>query len=141
MNKREIENALRDYKWMINEIKRQRELLDDAGSNLTAKYGIEAAMPKAKGATSDPVAQEVIRREKKSKWVHKLEQKVTFIQKRIPVIKNERERAVLECLLDGMSMRAISNHMGLSERHIFRIRDSIVNQMADMSDLSDKMTG
>lgn len=139
MNKKEIEQALRDYNWMINEIKRQRELLNEIGTNLVAQSGIESAMPKAKGTTSDPVALEVIRRDKKSKWVEKLEKKVLFIQKRIHIITDEREKAVLECMLDGLSMRAIANHMGLSERHVFRIRDSIVKQMADMSDMSEKM--
>lgn len=78
MNKREFENALCDYR--INEIKRQRELLDYAGSNLTAKYGIEAAMPKAKEAISDPMALKVIRRDKNNKWKQKIEKKVLFIQ-------------------------------------------------------------
>ncbi|WP_038246235.1 helix-turn-helix domain-containing protein [Virgibacillus salexigens] len=140
MNKKEIGNTLRDYKWMINEIKRQREFLKDAGTNLVAQSGIESAMPKAQGGTSDPVAREVVRRDKKYTWINRLERKVTYIQERIPAISNERELVVLECLLDGMSMRAISNHMGLSERHIFRIRDAIVSQMADMSYLSHIMT-
>jgi len=56
------------------------------------------------------------------------------------VITDEREKAVLNCMLDGMSVRAISKHMGLSERHVFRIKDSIVQQMADMADLSDSCT-
>ncbi|MGX9931969.1 DNA-binding response regulator [Virgibacillus salarius] len=140
MNKKEIENALRDYKWMINEITRQRAFLADAGTNIVAQSGIESSMPKAKGNTSDPVAREVVRRDKKYTWINRLENKVSFIQERIPAITDERELAVLECLLDGMSMRAISNHMGLSERHIFRIRDAIVSQMADMSHLAYKMT-
>ncbi|WP_237417336.1 hypothetical protein [Halobacillus litoralis] len=55
MNKKQIENALRDYNWMINEIKRQRELLEDAGTNLVAQSGIESTLPKHQGATGDPV--------------------------------------------------------------------------------------
>ena len=141
MNKKEIEQALRDYNWMIKEIKRQRELLGHIGTNIVAQSGLESSMPKAQGVTSDPVALEVIRREKKSKWGEELEEKVLFIQKRISVITNEREKAILECMLDGMSMRAIGRHMGLSERHIFRLRNSIVSQMADMSYLADNVTG
>jgi len=136
MNKKQIANALRDYSWMINEIKRQRKMLEDAGDGITAQYGIEASLPKGSGQNSDPVFREYLRREKKSKWVEKLEEKVLFIQERIPNITEEREKAVLECLLDGMSMIAISRHMGLSERHIFRIRDSIVDKMAGMAGMS-----
>ncbi|WP_406944501.1 DNA-binding response regulator [Halobacillus sp. SY10] len=136
MNKKQIENALRDYNWMINEIRRQRELLEDAGTNLVAQSGIESTLPKAQGETGDPVAREVVRRDKKYTWVHKLEVKVTFIQERMAVIVEEREKAVLECLLDGMSMVAIGNHMGLSSRHIRRIKNSIVSQMSAMSGMS-----
>ena len=133
MKKNEIEQALRDYNWMINEIKRQRELLDYKGGNLVAQSGIESAMPKAKGQTSDPVALEVVRRDKKSKWVKKLEEKVLFIQKRIPIITKEREKAVLQCMLDGMSMSAIGKHMGLSRRHIYTLKDSIISQFAQFA--------
>lgn len=130
MDKKEIEQALRDYRWMIKEIQRQREMLSHYDTNVTGQTGIEAVMPKAKGVTSDPVALEVIRRDKKSQWVEKLEQKVLFIQKRISVISDEREKAVLNCMLDGMSMSAIGKHMGLSRRHIYTIKDSIISQIA-----------
>lgn len=132
MNKNQIEQTLRNYNWMINEIKRQRDLLNDVEISVVAQSGIESTLPKGKGTTSDPVVQEIIRRDEKSKWVEKLEKKVLFIQKRIPVITDEREKAILECLLDGMSMVAIGKHMGLSERHIRRLKDSIVSKMSEM---------
>lgn len=133
MDKKQIENALRDYNWMINEIKRQRELLSDAGENLVAQSGIESVMPKVQGGTSDPVALEVIRRDKKYTWVNRLEKKVLYIQERMNAIQGEREKAVLECMLDGMSMIAISQHMGLSRRHIYTIKSSIVDTIAHTS--------
>lgn len=133
MDEKQIEQALRDYNWMINEIKRQRALLADPTGKVIAAYGDEAGMPKAQGETSDPVFREVIRRDKKSKWVEKLEKKVLFIQERISIIENEREKAVLECMLDGMSMSAISQHMGLSRRHIYTIKSAIVDKIAHSS--------
>lgn len=132
MDKKEIEKILKDYHWMINEIKRQRELMKITGGNLVAHLD---DMPKAKGFTSDPVAREVIRRDEASKWVQKLEEKVLFVQKRMKYITNERERAVLECLLDGLSILAISKHMGLSERHVRRLKDSVVSKMSEMPNL------
>ncbi|MGY6765703.1 LuxR C-terminal-related transcriptional regulator [Faecalibacterium prausnitzii] len=141
MNKKEIAETLRDYNWIINEIKRQRKLIEDVNGNFIAQYGVEASLPKVVGQNGDPIFQEVVRREKKSKWIERLEKKVLYIQSRIDRITDERERAVLECILDGMSMQAISRHMGLSTRHIQRIKNSIVDQMSDMSDMSQKMTG
>jgi|SRR5690625_1631401 len=130
MNKKEIEQALRDYNWMLNEIKRQREIFNNIGGNITANID---DMPKGQGQTSDPVAMEVIRRDKASQWVRKLEEKVLFIQERIPIITDEREKAVLQCMLDGMSMVAIGKHMGLSRRHVYNIKESIIAQFAHYS--------
>ncbi len=139
MNEKQVEEALKDYHWIINEIKRQRELLEDAETSVVAQSGIESTLPKALGEISDPVAREVIRRDKKFSWVNKLEKKVLFIQGRVYLIKNEREKAVLECMLDGLSMIAISKHMGLSERHIYRLRTNIVQKMSGNAGLSGKV--
>ncbi|MEN1969007.1 DNA-binding response regulator [Lentibacillus sp. N15] len=130
MNKKQIESALRDYNWMMNEIKRQRKFIDeDIRVRVTAQMGEESDMPKAQGITSDPVANEVARRDEKYSWLNKLEAKVSFIQKRMHVITDEREIAVLGCMLDGMSMAAIGKHMGLSRTNIYGIKESIVHQI------------
>jgi Bacterial regulatory proteins, luxR family. len=139
MNKKEIAKILRDYHWMINEIARQRKMMLEVNQSITGQYGIDGSMPHGKGETSDPVAQEVIRREKKSKWIERLERQVLYIQRRIHLITDEREKAVLECLLDGMSIIQISYHMGLSRRHVQRLRDDIVDKMSQMSHLSQKL--
>lgn len=136
MTKKEIANLLKDYRWMIYEIARQRGMADDIGENITAQYGIESVMPKPQGGSTDPVYIEVQRRVKKTKRIEKLEKKVKFIQERMDRIEGDREKAVLDCLLDGMSIIAISRHMGLSQRHIQRIRDEIVEQMSEMSEMS-----
>lgn len=137
---REIKETLQNYNWMIKELRRQRELADeDIRLSVTAQGGIESSMPKPKGITSDPVANEIIRRDKKYTWLNNLEKKLSYIQNRIHVIKDERERVVLECLLDGMSMRAIGQHLELSEKHITRLRDGIAEQMSEMSKMSDTL--
>lgn len=140
MNEKQIEQALRDYNWMINEIKRQRALMGYTGGNLVAQGGIESVMPKPQGETSDPVALEVVRRDKTNKWVEKLENKVLFIQQRMHVVEDEKEKAVLECMLDGLSMVAIGKHMGLSRRHIYTIKESITSQIAHFAHISHEVT-
>lgn len=145
MDHEQLSEALKDYHWMVNEIARQRKLLEDAGTRLVAQGGIESAMPKAKGDPSDPISMEVVRRDKKHAWIAKLERKVSFIQDRMHVIESHREKLVLECLLDGMSMTAIGKHTGLSRRHIHNIRESIIDQMlacriSHFSHFTHKMT-
>lgn len=81
-----IESILKDYHWMMNSIKILRDSIKDAGEGLTAQYGIEAAMPKTQGTTSDPVYKESVRREKRYKKIAQYEEKVKVIQDLISVI-------------------------------------------------------
>ncbi|WP_328193394.1 LuxR C-terminal-related transcriptional regulator [Heyndrickxia coagulans] len=134
--KKDIENILKNYSWMINSIKIMRKSLQEAGEErLTAQYGDESALPKPKGTTSDPVYRELLRREKRWRKIEQYERKVKMIQDRIHVIQDEREFEVLHWLLDGKSYSWIARHMGLSERHIRRLKDSIVEQMSEMPNL------
>jgi hypothetical protein len=133
MTKHEIEQTLRDYHWMIREIERLRELLGDAGERIVQNFEV-LGMPKAKGGRSDPVALEASRRERHWKKLRAYERKVMYVQERLDIIQDERERTVLDCMLDGMSMRAIAHHMGLSRRHIQNMKDSIVEQFYTCSD-------
>lgn len=133
MEKRKIETALRDYHWMVKEIARLRNVLTGAGERIVKQYGIESSMPKGSGTTSDPVHLEVERREKLWGRVEKLEKKVLLIQSRIHLITDDREKTVLDCMLDGMSYRGIARHMGFSEKHIRNLKDSIVDRMSNES--------
>jgi|SRR5699024_857900 len=138
MNKAEIEQALRDYMWMMNEIIREREEMEHIkGGNMISQI---TDMPKAAGGTTgDPVANEAIRRADKSKRILKLEKKVLFIQTHSKWIKDEREIAVLNLMLDGLSMKAIGNVMGLSRRHIYNIKESIVDKIAHFAHSSHEL--
>ncbi|MFT8928510.1 MAG: helix-turn-helix domain-containing protein [Sporolactobacillus sp.] len=140
MNKKDIAKILRDYFWIINEIARQRKMMSEVSANMTGQYGIESSLPHGKNGRSDPVANEVERRDKKFKWIAKLEEKALYVQKGATLITDEREKAVLECMLDGMSIIAISRHMGLSRRHVQRIRDDIADKMSQMSHLSAELS-
>lgn len=132
MKEKQIEQLLKDYHWMINSVKMMREDLKDIGQGLTAQYGVEAVMPKAQGQTSDPVFREVIRRNKHHETVVGYESKVQIIQERIHVIEDVREAEVLHWILEGKGYSWIARHMSLSERHIRRLKDSIVQQMSEM---------
>jgi hypothetical protein len=132
MNKKQIEQILKDYSWMMNSIRIMRESLMDAGEGLTAQYGDEAGMPKAKGITGDPIYREVLRREKRRKKLNEYKNKVLVIQERMHLVKDEREIEVLHWLLEGKSYRWIGMHMGLSHSHIRRLKDSIVEKLADV---------
>jgi Response regulator containing a CheY-like receiver domain and an HTH DNA-binding domain len=127
MDKYEIEQTLRDYHWMVREIARLRDMLSDAGERVVRNYeGLD--MPKPQGRRSDPVSLEASRRERLWRKLQNYEQKVKFVQERMDVIEDEREKTVLDCLLDGMSLRSIAEHLGLSRRHVQNIKERIVEQ-------------
>lgn len=126
----DIENALRDYHWMLKEIERLKEELKSVNSNVTPVYGIESSMPKGSG-TSDKVGNEVVNRDRKQKTIQKFGAKVQFIHDNSDCITDDRELTVLNCMLDGMSIVAISQHMGFSERKVYTIKDDVVRKMKE----------
>ncbi|KIL45744.1 LuxR C-terminal-related transcriptional regulator [Jeotgalibacillus soli] len=131
MNRQQIESALKDYRWMMNSILLLEEELKHPNAKVTALYGIEAAMPKAQGGPSDPVLQEVCRREKKWNRLDNYREKCAFITSRMHLITNDREIEVLNLTMDGLSNRKIAAHMGFSHTHIKRIQESIVAKLVD----------
>lgn len=128
MDAKEIEEILRNYHWMINSIKIAREQI--SVQTPIAKYGVEATLPKPKGTTSDPVYGETLRRSRYWKRIEKYEQKTKAIQERLHLITDAREVEVLNWILEGKGYSWIAKHMGLSEKHIRRIKDSICEKMA-----------
>ena len=131
-NEKTIYEILSNYFWMIKEIERLDAVLDETEFNGTAQYGEESAMPKAKGGViQDAIANEVTRREKKNRRRIRLLHKVEFIQERMDRIQDEREKVVLDCLLDGMSINRVSSHLGLTRRHIHNLRKKIVERMLE----------
>lgn len=136
MIEKQMDQLLKDYHWMINSVKIIREGMNDIGQGLNTQYGLQAAMPKASGLNSDPIYREVERRDKRWKKINEYEGKIKAVQDRIQSIHVDREVEVLHWLLEGKSMRWIGSHMTLSDRHIGRIRESIIRRMSQMSDMS-----
>jgi len=128
VDKKEIEWTLHNYHWMIKEIQRLREYLAEYGEGVAIKID---GLPKGKGKPGDPLFMEVARRERYAKRLTHLEKKVRYIQDRIDVITDDRERTVLDCLLDGLTVVEISHHMRLSRKHVHRIKEDIVRKMAE----------
>lgn len=129
----EIENALRDYHWMTREIQRLKDELNTVNTKMSATYGIEATLPKGSG-TSDSTLKEVVQRDRRHSTLKRFEKKVHFVDKYSLHIEDDRQMAVLNCMLDGMSFVGISQHMGYSERKVYKIKDEIVRKMKENAD-------
>ncbi|MFP7288008.1 DNA-binding response regulator [Shouchella clausii] len=129
MNRNDIEQALRDYHWMPKEVDRIQSTLNEVDTSVTATYGVEASLPKPKGQTSDKVGNEVVRRDKQHRYLIKIKNKMRAVEQMIDHIEDDRDKAVLFCLLDGMSQTQISLHLGLSESRVSKIKNKLVEQI------------
>ncbi|MFJ8262702.1 LuxR C-terminal-related transcriptional regulator [Rummeliibacillus sp. NPDC094406] len=126
INAHAIDNMISDYHWMIETIEELREKNKTIDAP-TASYGEEARMPKG-GGISDPVYQEYLRREKRSKIIEVYFAKVLFVQSMVNLVKEDRESEVLYWLLEGESMRSIGSRMGLSHTTIQNIKSKIIDR-------------
>lgn len=129
MNKWQVEDLLKDYHWKLHSVKIMRESMNEVNVSMVAQYGLQAAMPKASGDSSDPILKEVERRDKRWKKISAYENDIQFIQARLPLISNDREIEVLHWLLEGKSMRWIGRHMGISHTGVTRIKSKIIEKL------------
>lgn len=125
----DIEQILKDYRWMLNTVKTMRDELKETDGAAIAQYGIDSVMPKGKGDTGDVVFSEVMRRNKQWERIESYEARIRYIQSNVKRITAWREAEVLHWLLEGKSNAWIANHMMLSHTHIKRIIRSIAQQM------------
>ncbi|WP_248930128.1 hypothetical protein [Paenibacillus hamazuiensis] len=126
----QVDEEVKDYSWMVREMVRLREELEQIDTGLTSKYGIDAAQPKGKGTYSSVVLREVQKRDKCWKRLLALEEKVKRIDAAAEQVKDGRYRTVLECMLDGQRMNAIARHIGVSRQRLYEIRRDLMVQLA-----------
>jgi DNA-binding CsgD family transcriptional regulator len=129
-----IEDLLKDYFWMRNEVKRLSKLL--YGVNIPmkswgiAQYGIEAAMPKGSSGKSQAELRDLdIREERLYKRLVSYQEKVYAIEIAADFIKDEKSRIVYDCLLEGMSYQEIANHLGISKDKVRDMKKGIIRQL------------
>ncbi|PYI52541.1 hypothetical protein [Paenibacillus flagellatus] len=126
-----VEEDLKDFPWMQREIERLRGLLDHVGAGLTGVYGLDGAMPKGKGRHADHVNREAQKREKHRDRLKELEAKVTRIENAAERVRDDRQRTVLECIMEGQRMNAIARHIGVSRQRLYELKHELVRFLAD----------
>src|SRR5690625_238168 len=95
----QVEQDLRDYKWMNEKVIEYAERNSDGDIAAgISQYGIEASLPKPSG-TSDPTAREVQRLIREYERVKRYNKKLSDIDKVVSEITDERERAVAEAIM------------------------------------------
>ncbi|WP_422122916.1 hypothetical protein DHX103_14385 [Planococcus sp. X10-3] len=121
----DILNIIQDYHWIIKEINRLQLQL-----NQVETVGVAVYTDEPKAAQSEPsrrVEKEVVRREINHRRLQKYRLRVKYLQCRMHFIKGDKEQAVLDCLLDGMSLNAIALHLSIHRKTVRGIRNSIID--------------
>ncbi|UFJ42029.1 LuxR C-terminal-related transcriptional regulator [Brevibacillus humidisoli] len=124
------EEELRDYRFMVREIGRIEEYLGNVGQGLVSAYGIDGCQPKGKGLTANKTQNEVVHRERKWKRLMKLKETVDRIEQAAEEIADERERTVLDGLMDGEKNNYIARQLGVSRQRYYEIKRSLIGKMA-----------
>ncbi|WP_342432630.1 hypothetical protein [Neobacillus sp. FSL H8-0543] len=130
------EEDLHSYHWMFREIERLKKDLNEAiktfgpSSRLTAIYGDEAGMPQGQGLKLSSMSISEQRFDRQWQRLKKLEQKMERINHAANQITDDKERTVLECILDGVRMNMVARHVGISRTRLNEIKRLIVKKMA-----------
>lgn len=112
----EIEKTIRKYRQIAAEIEelRKKGFIPDRGQ--PAKH--------------DDIFQAEAARRGMSR-IDRLMHRARFVESRIELITDDRERTVLDCILDGMTHDAIAVHLGLGKTTIVRMKESVLKQLYD----------
>ena len=120
----EVKQLITDYHCMRRLIDHQVYEYD---STSIGQYGIESAMPKAQGGTSDKVLVRVIKNDKDRRKTQDLIEKVAFIDDYEHKITNDKNYHILQLLKQGESITGIEVLMRISRKNVYTRINEIVN--------------
>jgi DNA-binding NarL/FixJ family response regulator len=128
-NKHQIYEIIADYNWMLKFIREAGE--QEVEFKGTAQYGVEASLPRGQGLVSQALENEVMRRNDRLRRLFDYLKKVNFIKDNRKKLTDIRETEILDYLLDGKSVSAISRIIGMSRQQIDKIRSDIVDKLCN----------
>lgn len=130
-NKYQIYGILKNYHWMLREIQRIDKELSITDFTGVAQYGVEATLPHAVGIVGRALENEIVRRNDKSVRLYKYIEEVNYINEHKGSITDEKEKVILDCLLDGVSITSIALLFKTNRKQIHKMIDNIVDKLHD----------
>lgn len=135
MNKKEIENLIYDYHWMKKEVDRLEKILWGSPIPIrsagVAQYGIEATLPKGTYLKSyEELEQMDLREERLYKRWEKYRKKVIAIEMIAESIKDDKMLIIIDCMMEGMSYRAVAAHLGVSRNRLREMKEDMLSQIS-----------
>lgn len=126
----QVEEWIRDYGFMLDEIKRLNNMLNKVqpvNQKLTATYGIEATLPKGSSGISQAELNQLDRREKR---YYRYLEIVHFLDSVIDEIEDEREKVIYDFMLEGMTYTEIAERFRCTRKTVRVSKESIISKVA-----------
>jgi hypothetical protein len=123
-------DAVHSYQWMRERIGILEQELAHYDVSTTAQYGVEGAMPKPKGSTTDKTARSVTRRLRKEETVKRLRTKMELVDKAVAKLMNEQQKLFVDMLMEGHKPVAIAQYIKCSKRQAQILRNEIIEKLA-----------
>lgn len=124
--------TITNYSHWLSEIKNYYKSENGNISPTTARYGIEASMPRGSGGGhSNPTfVQAVVKRG--DTYIERRIRAIKEIDRRKSYVYGVFENDVLDLWLQGFNNMQIAKEMGMSERTIRRYKKHIIDRMANI---------
>lgn len=123
---RNVNRDIRNYYWMANQISES-----EANTFIAAtEYSIEATMPKEPHKTSDPTYRAVQQRLRGEERNERYLRQIKALENAVASLEDERERIVIEGLMDKLTLHKIGLVLGISKQAAYEIKESAVQKLA-----------
>lgn len=129
-NKADIRRIIEEYHWKQRLIQSQ---VYETDSTAIGSYGVESAMPKGKGETSDRVASTVMRNDKEYRKNDKIIKELQFVDQYESYITSDKNFHILQLIKQGESKRRIKVLLNISSGQLYKCIDKVVEVMHDAS--------
>lgn len=146
MNKDQLQSLIYNYHWQIKEVERIARILNhiDAPKGAgTAQYGIEATLPKPNTSIKSKSEIDAMGRREKRLYERYLRYKdnVELVESLADHLDSDYKQIILDCMMEGMSLRSIGAHLGISRYKVGELKDDMINHFCQICHFPQHLTG
>lgn len=124
------EETIRSYTWLLVKVAEMENLMDDAGEGVVGNYGDPNAGIRAQYKNSDKTLAEVARRSREWARLERMRFKISVVESFVSSLTSERERLLLEDLMDGKKVKDAAANIGVSNTRAHEIKARLIRQLA-----------